>query len=184
MKKKKFRSTFSELISAVLFLVIGLILVTFLQNHYSTGMLIIGAILAVIGLVKIIRFFTNNDKRVSDIISLLFGIVAVGGSVVVFTNFKPILDLAAFLLGAYMILSAIMRFASVNRLGKEVGQKLLLPKVLIGIEILCGLFCLSARALLPNALFQAAGSALMGFGVLEIIVILLTAKARKEANQG
>ena len=58
-----------------------------------------------------------------------------------------------------------------------------LPLVRTGVEIVCGLICLSARVLLPDALFQAVGSALAGFGVLEIIIILMTARARKAANR-
>ena len=45
------------------------------------------------------------------------------------------------------------------------------------------MFCLSVKALMPDAMFQAAGGALTAFGVLEIIIVLLTAKARRTANK-
>ena len=182
MKKKAFRSTFSELLSAALFTVIGIVLVAFLQKHYSTAMLVIGCVLALIGAIKIIRFLTNQDKRASDIVSLLVGALFVLGAVVVFARFKPILDLATIFLGAYILLSAFMRFFNIRKLGKFSNKKLLVPTVLAGIEALCGLFCISSRALLPDALFQAAGGALMLFGLLDIAIILMTAGARKAAR--
>ena len=83
------------------------------------------------------------------------------------------------MLGAYLVLCAVLRFINVRKLARESGVKMTGPMVLVAIEVLCGLFCISARVLLPDALFQAAGTALTIYGVLEILVILLTARARR-----
>ena len=44
-------------------------------------------------------------------------------------------------------------------------------------EVLCGVFCISAKTLMPDVMFQAAGGALAAFGLLEIAIVLLSAKA-------
>ena len=183
MKKKKYRSTISELLSAVLFMVIGFVLLVVFQNYYSTAMILVGCILALIGIVKITRFFTYQDKRAADVISLLFGIIAILGAVAVFARIKPILELGVIFLGAYILLSAILRFSTVRRLGKAAEQKMTVPFVLTLVEALCGVFSILSKSLMPEAMFQAAGGALMLFGVMEIIIVLMTAKARKAANE-
>lgn len=183
MKKKKYRSTISELLSAGLFLVIGFVLLVVLQRHYSTAMLLAGIVLALIGIIKISRFFTYQDKRAADVVSLLFGIVAILGSIVVFARIKPVLELGVIFIGGYILLSAILRFSTVRRLGKSTDQKMIIPIVLTAVEALCGIFSMSAKALMPEEMFRATGGALMLFGGLEIIIILMTAKARKTANK-
>ena len=183
MKKKKYRSTFSELLSAALFLVIGFLLLVVLQKHYSVAMIIAGCVLALIGIIKIARFFTYQDKRAADVISLLFGIVAILGAVAVFARIKPILELGVIFIGGYILLSAILRLSTVRKLGHATEQKMTVPIVLTIAEALCGIFSISAKALLPETMFQAAGGALLLFGLLEIVIILMTAKARKAANR-
>ena len=183
MKNKKYRSTISELLSALLFLAIGIILVAVLQRYYSASVLIIGVILVLIGVIKIVRFFTNHDKHASDVISFLIGILAILGAVAVFANIKPILDLGVVFLGAYILLSAVLRFSSVRKITKAGNQKMTLLTVLVVLEALCGIFSISAKVLLPEQMFQAAGGALIGFGLLEIVIILLTAKSRRIANK-
>ena len=184
MKKKKYRSTFSELLSAALFLVIGFILLVVLQKHYSVAMIIAGCVLVLIGIIKIARFFTYQDKRAADVISLLFGIVAILGAVAVFARIKPILELGVIFIGGYILLSAILRLSTVRRLGRAAEQKMTVPIVLTIVEAVCGIFSISAKALLPETMFQSAGGALLLFGLLEIVIILMTAKARKAANKG
>ena len=184
MKRKKYRSTFSELLSAALFLVIGFVLLVVLQKYYSVAMIVAGCVLAVIGIIKIARFFTYQDKRAADVISLLFGIVAILGAVAVFARIKPILELGVIFIGGYILLSAILRFSTVRRLGKAGALKMTIPFVLTAVEALCGIFSISAKALLPEAMFQAAGGALMLFGLLEIVIILMTSKARRIADKG
>lgn len=162
---------------------IGFILLVVLQKHYSTAMHLAGGVLALIGIIKIARFFTYQDKRAADVISLLFGIVAILGSVAVFARIKPILELGVVFIGGYILLSAILRFSTVRRLEKATSQKMLIPIILAVIEALCGVFSVSAKALMPEEMFQAAGGALMLFGVLEVVIILMTANARKSANK-
>ena len=182
MKKKKVRSTITELLSAVLYLFIGVILLVVLKKYYSTAVTLVGCALALIGAIKVIRFFTNHDKRASDVVSLLVGIVAILGAVAVFAKIRPILELGVVLLGGYILLSAVLRFLNVRKLGKATKQKMTVPLVLVVVEGLCGVFSIAAKSLLPEAMFQAAGGALIVFGLLEIVVILMTAGARKAAN--
>lgn len=182
-KRKKYRSTLSELLSAALYVIIGLILLVVLKRYYSTAVTLIGCALALIGAIKIIRFFTNHDKRAPDVLSLLIGIVALLGAVAVFANIRPVLELGVVLLGGYILLSAVLRFSSVRRLGKDAEQNMTVPVVLTAFEALCGIFSIAAKALLPDAMFQAAGGALVVFGILEFVIILMTSKARKAANK-
>ena len=169
--------------TAVLYVIIGLVLLIVLRRYYSTAVLLTGFVLLLIGAIKLIRFFTNHDKRAADVISFLIGLAAILGAIVVFARFKPVLDLGVIFLGAYILLSAVLRFSSVRRLQKDSGQGMTVPIVLTSVEAVCGIFSMSTRAFLPGAMFQAAGGALTVFGILEITVILMTASARREVKQ-
>ena len=183
MRSGRSHSPFSEFLYALLLIAVGAVMAFLLKSRPNLAVALIGGGLLLIGLVRVFRFFMSEEKHLADVLSLLIGVAAMVGAVLVFANIGPVMDLGAILLGAYLALSGLLRLLSAVRLGKRTGRPLTLAKALSLVEILCGVFCIASRPLLPEAMFQAAGVALMIFGALDVGVILSTAGARRELQR-
>jgi len=114
----------------VILMVIGIIFIAFPGQIINFLASLIGAILLVVGLVRVIAVLVNWKELKNQVLLLLFGLAVLAAGVYMIVNTQVTVTLIGIILGIFAILMAFDRFASANR--RKEGTSII-PAILFGL---------------------------------------------------
>ncbi|MCM1371128.1 MAG: DUF308 domain-containing protein [Clostridium sp.] len=166
----------TSLISSVLFLLIGIILFTNPNGIISFISYILGAIVVVIGIVKIVKSAKNQTDPSHDSMLTLGIICIVVGIIIMFCSSTIELVLRIFM-GAWILLAGVTRLVSALNLKKITPSNTWIGLLIISILlIIIGLYVI----IKSNLVFSSIGLILIIFSTISIIGYFITPKQKNE----
>ena len=177
--KIKSYSKQSSLISAVLFLIFGAILFSNAERVVQALSVIVGIVFAIVGVVSLITFIINNKKGpnfasktslISGIICLIFAIIFIFFSSVVEQSIR-------FILGAWILLTGIMRLIDTisNTKGNKFWSLLIVSILLISVGIYTIVF--------GDVILSTIGIIMMIYALIEIVGYIIYSKTTSDEEK-
>ena len=167
----------SSLVSAILFFILGAIMFTNPDTMVVVISRILGGILILFGLYSCIKNYilVRQNSQVSAI-PMVAGISCMAIGSVFFFAAGFVEAMVRFVIGGWILLSGIMRFASAMQIDKKSNPKFFSLLIISLLLILAGLYTI----LEANLAFQTIGIVLMIYAGLEIFGWLTNKSVVKE----
>ena len=167
----------SSLVSAILFFILGAIMFTNPDTMVVVISRILGGILILFGLYSCIKNYilVRQNPQVSAI-PIVAGISCMAIGSVFFFAAGFVEAMVRFVIGGWILLSGIMRFASAMQIDKKSNPKFFSLLIISLLLILAGLYTI----LEANLAFQTIGIVLMVYAGLEIFGWLTNKSVVKE----
>ena len=167
----------SSLVSAILFFILGAIMFTNPDTMVIVISRILGGILILFGLYSCIKNYilVRQNTQVSAI-PMVAGISCMAIGAVFFFAAGFVEAMVRFVIGGWILLSGIMRFASAMQIDKKNNPKFFSLLIISLLLILAGLYTI----LEANLAFQTIGIVLMIYAGLEIFGWLTNKSVVKE----
>ncbi len=177
--KIKSYSKQSSLLSAVIFLIFGAILFSNAEKVVQALSIIIGVVFAIVGVISLITFFINNKKDyvmvsktslISGIICLIFAVIFIFFSSVVEQSIR-------FILGAWILLTGIMRLIDTisNTKGNKFWSLLIISILLISVGIYTIVF--------GDVILSTIGIIMMIYAIIEIVGYIIYSKTTSDEEK-
>lgn len=167
----------SSLVSAVLFFILGAIMFTNPDTMIIAVSRIFGGILILFGLYSCIKNYilVKEDGNTSSL-PMIMGLASIAFGSVFFFAAGFVEALFRFIIGGWILISGIMRFANAMEMNKKDTSKFVSLLVISLLLVIAGLYTI----LEANLAFQTIGIVLMIYAVLEIFGWLTNRKVAKE----
>ncbi len=156
------RTNWTDIVISVLFAILGILLIMKPSEMISVISILLGAILFIIGFLKLVDYFTSKDKE--DYL-LTFALVAVVLGVIVLFCSDVITGIFRILLGIWIIASGIKNFQT-SLVWKDAKSGLWTVTVLCSLlMIIAGIVILVSTTLA----FRIVGIVILIYAILDII---------------
>lgn len=168
----------SSLVSAVLFFILGAIMFTNPDTMVIAVSKIFGGILILFGLYSCIKNYilVKEDGNTSSL-PMIMGLTSVAFGTVFFFAAGFVEALFRFIIGGWILISGIMRFANAMEMNKKDTSKFISLLIIALLLVLAGLYTI----LEANLAFQTIGIVLMVYAALEIFGWLTNRRVTKES---
>ena len=154
-----------NMISSIIFLILGLLLVFKTEGTINLISSIIGVILLMNGGFSTIKYFKENDNKVN----IIYGIVAILAGFILILNPTTIVSILPFVLGVYFTISGIIKFKYALDI-KNYQRRTPVFMVIVSILMMvCGVLFIINPFEGAVAITQAIGIYLIIYSVLDII---------------
>ena len=165
MKNLFKKAGFMSILSSILFLLLGILLVVNPNYIVQAVSYIIGTLLIVIGIVKIISYFTSKGDYLFYDYRLIYGALCVILGILIMVSGSAIASFFRIIIGIWIILSGIARLdLSVRLKGADTGYWIL--SLLLSILIfVAGIYIIFA----PGTILVTLGIILSAYSVMDII---------------
>ena len=175
---KQESSNLEKIVSAVALAVVGICFVVWADKVTEWIAIALGALALIVAIVRAVRFFRLNPEQrtTTDLFSVIL-IAAVGVLLVSRANFVK--EAISFIIGVYIVLSCsvqLMILSGLRRHGIMVSRACPIVGVMIGI------LCITGQFIIPDALAVVTGVALIIYGVVYIIGLVIIQKATNKAK--
>ena len=165
-----------SIISAILFLILGIILILYPNDVVKFITYILGAILVILGLAKLL-FYKKNKEAVNNTNNLSIGIVLIVIGIITMFLSGVIEFVVRLVIGAWLLYSGILKLILALKV-KELGIKTwYIPLISSGIMLICGLYTIIAE----NMLNMAGGIVLVIYSIAEIVQYIAIPKSKNES---
>lgn len=155
----------------VILMVIGVIFIAIPSQIVNFLASLIGAILLVVGLVRIIAVFVNWKELKNQVLLLIIGLAIFGAGIYMILNTEATVTLIGIVLGIFAILMALDRFSSAFRRKEEAS---IVPSVIFGlIHMAFGVGLIYASMALFSVVVILYGLYFLVAGLLVILSLLL-----------
>ncbi len=164
-KKYLKRDACESILSAVVFLIIGILIASNPQGIVLTFSYIIGGIFTIIGLAKIISYFVMKGNEDLFNYDLVFGIIAMVSGIIFITQSSLISTLFRVMIAIWLMYSALIRGTTAMKLKKfEINTWwfALISAILMGIV---GFYIMSS----PGILVASLGIFMICYAVVDLI---------------
>ena len=156
------RASWTDIIMSIIFVIFGVLLVSRPEATVGAISIIVGIIFIAMGVLKLIEYFTSEDKQ--DYL-LTIALVAVFLGVIMLFASDALIAAARVLLGAWIMASGIMDIQTAIS-WREVKSPYWTATIVFGLLIFCaGVFIVAT----PNSVVTFVGIATIVYGVLDII---------------
>ena len=165
MKDLLKRAGFTSILSSLVFLLLGILLVVNPNYIVQAVSYIIGTLLIVIGIVKIISYFTSKGDYLFYDYRLIYGALCVILGILIMVSGSAIASFFRIVIGIWIILSGIARLdLSIRLKGTDTGYWIL--SLLLSILIfVAGIYIIFA----PGTILVTLGIILIAYSVMDII---------------
>lgn len=154
-----------NMISSIIFLILGLLLVFKTEGTINLISSIIGVILLMNGGFSTIKYFKENDNKVN----IIYGIVAILAGFILILNPTTIVSILPFVLGIYFTVSGIIKLKYALDI-KNYQRRTPVFMVIVSILMMvCGVLFIINPFEGAVAITQAIGIYLIIYSVLDII---------------
>lgn len=177
--KIKSYSKQSSLLSAVVFLIFGAILFSNAEKVVQALSIIVGVVFAIVGVVSLITYFINNKQAPNPIrrTSLASGIICIIFAII-FIFFSNVVEQSIrFILGAWILLTGIMRLIDTisNTKGNKFWSLLIISILLISVGIYTIVF--------GDVILSTIGIIMMIYAIIEIIGYIIYSKTTSDEEK-
>ena len=164
-------------VNALIFLLLGLLLLIFPIESISIGGYLIASILMLGGIGYLIRIYKERSSLTNgDIIYIILSIVAIGVSISIFVNPTWIIRVINILVGLILLISGLINLNNILKFRKNRTTSWWIYISLIGIIVLLGILIIVNPLWLAKVITRLAGAALI---IDTLITMLLTKKVSK-----
>lgn len=154
-----------NMISSIIFLILGLLLVFKTEGTINLISSIIGCILLINGGFSTIKYFKENDNKVN----IIYGIVAILAGFILILNPTTIVSILPFVLGVYFTISGIIKFKyalDIKNYQRRTPVFMLIVSIMM---MICGILFIINPFSGAVAITKTIGIYLIIYSVLDII---------------
>lgn len=156
------RSGWTDIIVSFLFIIFGVLLIARPESIMSVISILLGAICIVMGVLRLIDYFSNNKQ---DNYLLAIAVVAIIAGIIIMFCADIILSIFRILIGIWIIYTGIMNLQTVI-VWKDYKSRLWLLTLILAIAvIIAGIYVLAN----PGAVLQIIGWVIVVYGIADII---------------
>lgn len=180
-EKIKSKTTKSAIISAIVYIVLGLIMI-FWPVKVSTALCyVLGTALTVYGIFNLITFFRNKNSSFG--IELIVGIIATAFGIFFLISPQSILGMIALIIGVLIIVDSTIDIKRAYQL-KMLGVKHWWISLVISIAVIIfGAVTIICPAFFGGVIMIVLGATLVYEGVSALILIIMLGKYAKKADE-
>lgn len=159
------KNGWTSIITSIVFAVLGIILINYPEIAVKMVAYVFGAIFSIIGIVKLINYFSTKGKYDFYNYDIAYGIIAILLGIIVMAYNTQIASIFRIIIGVWIVYSSIIRFNLSYKL-KTMDVNDWTGSLVISILILiCGLWII----LTSNALLKVTGVIVLVYSILDII---------------
>lgn len=165
MKKVLKKEGWISIISAVLFLILGIIIVNHPDTIVATVSYIFGGFLVVAGIVKVISYFVEKGNLDFENYDFVYGIIIAVVGITFIAHSNVLESIFSLLVAIWLIYEALVRFTSAMKLKKydvKVWWIVLVSSLLM---LFAGIYILAV----PNIIVVTVGAFMIAYAILDII---------------
>lgn len=164
---KKFleKSGQMAILEAIIFTVLGIVLVCQPGMTLRIIAIILGIIFFVIGAFKLIQYFTSKGKNDAFNYDLIYGLTAIAIGIVAMAYMNVIASVLRIIVGVWIIYTSFVRFNSTIQLKIANNRVWLYSLILALLMFVCGLYILVNT----GAIIVTIGIAMIIYGVIDIV---------------
>ena len=168
----------SSLLSSILFFILGAILFTKADEVISVVSIIIGVILAIVGIVSLTYYYFKAKQQIYMKRNLIYGILSLLIAVI-FIFFANIVEhFIRYIVGAWILFSGIMRL--INVLSMHNKNTKFFPLLLVSIALIgLGVITIINGDIIP----QTVGILMMVYSAIEIVGYIFYTKDKQEKEE-
>ena len=163
----------SSLLTSIIFFVLGLLLLFFPDKTLAIISYALGGIIAAVGIMGIIKFFTRTDTSKYSKYGLAYGIVLLIIAALFFFRQDDILKALPFVLGMFIIINSATKIEFVVRLKKDVNDNWKVTLLLLIVSLILGIILIFNPLKTVLVVTQVIGIFLIFISILEIIASYL-----------
>ena len=169
MKKEVSRVFYSSLISSIVFIVIGFLLLVFPDTTLKAISYIIGGLIAVAGILGIVRFFGYPDDSKYNKYGLAYGLVFLIISCFFFFKQEGTMKIMPFLLGIFIIIRSASKIEYAIKLKNLKNDNWKVTLIISIVVMLFGLFLVFNPFGGAKTIVRVVGAILIFYGILDIV---------------
>lgn len=159
------KAGYLSILSSILFLILGILLINNPEQIVQVVSFIIGGILLIMGIFRIISYFTSKDAYVFYDFNLIYGSLCAILGILVIIGGDVIASFFGIIIGIWIILSGISRINLSFKI-KDAGVNYWFLSLLISILILiAGIYII----FVPGTILVTLGFILIIYSVMDII---------------
>lgn len=159
------KAGYLSILSSILFLILGILLINNPEQIVQAISYIIGGILIIMGIFRIISYFTSKDAYVFYDFNLIYGSLCAILGILVMVCGKSIVSFFGIIIGIWIILSGISRINLSFKI-KDAGVNYWFVSLLISILILiAGIYII----FVPGTILVTLGFILIFYSIMDII---------------
>ena len=162
------------LISAILFLILGTILITNPDLIIKFITYIIGAIIIILGGIKLFTYLKNKKQELNDYNNLVLGITFIVIGIIIMFCSSVIAFIIRLIMGAWLLFNGVTKLMLSLELKGIKLQTWYIPLIISIIMIICGLYTILER----NIIGVAGGVVLVIYSVSEIVQYVIIPKSK------
>lgn len=167
------------IISSALCIVIGIVLVIWPDLTMEIACLAIGAVLLIVGIMRLITYFTSRDGSVYSQVNLIFGIVLIVVGALILWQWNKVLEIVPIIVGIIIVIHGISDLRQAFALHKNKYDKW-------WVALILGLLTVILGVLLILNPFAALDTVVMLIGIFLIFdgisIIWITSRIYRTAK--
>lgn len=176
MKLTQSKNDSFSLLSAILFLILGIILISNPGGVVKFITYIIGGIIMILGIAKLISYYKNKSNTMipNNANNLTFGILLMVVGIIIMFCSSAIEFIIRLIMGGWLLYNGIMKLILAFKLKETNLNTWYIPLIAAILMIACGLYIV----IISNVIFSAVGIALVIYSVCEIIQYIVVPKSK------
>lgn len=159
------------IISAILFLILGILLITNPDGVIKFITYILGAIIVISGIAKLI-FYKKNKEAINNTNNMIIGITLIVIGIITMFLSSAITFVIKLILGGWLIYSGVVKLVLALKLKSVNIATWYVPLISSIVMILCGLYTI----IFQNVFGIASGIVLVIYSIAEIIQFIVVPK--------
>lgn len=176
LKKLLKKSGWMSILESVVFIILGLILISNPEGAIKFVSYILGAIFIIVGLCKIINYYNAKGKNDFYNYDIVYGIMAIIIGIITICYSGAIASLLRIIIGVWIIYTALVRFNSSIKIRDISGNVWKYSAGIAIVMFICGLITL----LNSGAITATIGTVMIIYSVMDIIESVIFMKNVKE----
>lgn len=165
MKNLLKRAGFTSILSSIIFLLLGIFLVVNPNAIVKTISYVIGILLIIIGIVKIISYFTSKDDYIFYDYRLIYGVFCIVLGILVMFSGNAIASFFRIIIGVWILLNGASRLDLAIRLKETNTNYWALSLILSVLILVAGIYIIFA----PGTILVTLGIILISYSIMDII---------------
>lgn len=163
-----------ELLKAILFIILGILIVVDASHLTNFIAIVLGIIIIIFSALQIVSGITENFRFIIN------GIVGIILGALIITNASFIKDLFSIILGVVITLTCLNNLFLVD---KSIDKKeAIMYRIILIIDIIFGILCIVGNIIIPDLVVVFVGLLLFTYGVVEMINFFIAGKENDIEN--
>ena len=170
------KSGWISILESIIFIILGVILVFNPEGIIRFISYVLGAIFIIIGLFKIISYFSAKGENDFYNYDIIYGILAIVIAIITMVYSPTIASLLRIIIGVWIIYTSLVRFSYALRL-RQLSNKIWVYSLILAVVMfVCGLLI----ALNPGVITTTIGIIMIVYSIIDIAETIILMKNLKD----